>query len=113
MGGDLLMLKTPHRAKYVIITHTVENRRRVTKESGAQDGRFLIEPLRSRDRASIMARIPSAARTISWAPPLELKDGDKVIHDGKTFFINEVTPDIYRGRWPYFTAIGSEKYRNA
>jgi hypothetical protein len=104
------MIRTPHRAQYVTVSHKNVNRTRQPVESAPKGCEILFEPLPPKWRATIAARIPSAAGTITWNAPLKLSDGDKVIFDGVTYYLNEVVRDVYRGRWPYYTAIGSERY---
>jgi hypothetical protein len=105
-----LLIRTPHRAQYVRVSHKIVNRVRTKVESAPKSCDILFEPMPPKWMATVAARIPSAAGTITWNAPLILDNGDKVIFDGTTYYLNEVVRDIYRGRWPYYTAIGSEKY---
>lgn len=104
------MIRTPHSATYTRVSSKNVDRKRVRVDTPPKPFRCLFEPLPAKWKSAISARIPSASGVISWRHPLVLADGDKVEFQGRTYYLNEVIEDIHRGRWPYYTAIGSEQY---
>ena len=69
-----------------------------------------IEPLTGRDRESILGRIGSLVYRMSWGTE-DVRDGDRVAWEGKTFITREVLDDTGRPSLRYRTALLVEAKR--
>lgn len=69
-----------------------------------------IEPLTGRDKESILGRIGTLVYRMSWGMD-DVRDGDRIQWDGKTFIVQEVLKDTGRASLRYQTCLLKEAKR--